>query len=164
MNDTPIEFWSKSDEGAWLSAFEGARMKDSEGRTWASIERWYQAGKADNPRDQERIRQCATSREAKRLGRAVPMRPDWDEKKCLRMAQGVLMRFRTGTQDAERLVDTGDRPLHHTTPWGRNGDTYWGTGRDGTGANRYGRMLEIVRDGLKNGRLPITEDLARAVQ
>ena len=160
----PIRFWSGSSEGAWLSAFRRVAMTDEEGLSWDSLEVWYQAGKARDGTDAERIRQCADARTAKRLGRTIAIREDWDEHRNVRMAQGMLMRFAAGSDEAARLVATGNRPLVHETPWGARGDPYWGTGRDGRGENRYGRMIEVVREGLCTGAQPSPEEVVRRIQ
>ena len=74
------------------------------------------------------------------------------------------MRFATGSDEAARLVATGDRALVHETPWGARGDPYWGAGRDGRGENRYGRMLEAVRKGLRSGKQLSAEEVVGRIQ
>ena len=141
----PILFWSRCREWGWLSNFAAAGFAGPGGEVWASVEHWYQAGKAEDPAAAERIRRAATPREAQRLGRAVRCRPGWDDAKLARMAEGLLLRFAPQRPDTARLIATGGRALHHATPWGAHGDPFWGIGRDGAGANRLGRMLEAVR-------------------
>ena len=136
---------------SWLSNFSAAEYLDTDARAWATVEHWYQAGKTTDVAAAERIRLAGTPHEARRLGRAVPCRPDWDRRKVARMAEGLLLRFAPGHPDTARLVATGERPLHHATPWGKHGDPFWGIGRDGAGANRLGRLLEAVRDARRIG-------------
>ena len=56
----PIRFWSGSSEGAWLSAFKRVSMTDQDGLGWDSLEVWYQAGKARDEADGERIGSAPT--------------------------------------------------------------------------------------------------------
>lgn len=141
----PILFWSRCLEWGWLSNFAAAGFAGPGGEVWASVEHWYQAGKAEDPAAAERIRHAATAQQAQRLGRAVRCRPGWDGAKLARMAEGLLLRFAPQRPDTARLIATGGRALRHATPWGAHGDPFWGIGRDGAGANRLGRMLEAVR-------------------
>ena len=147
----PVLFWSRCADWNWLSNFAAADFLDTDARAWPTVEHWYQAGKPTDPAAAERIRLADTPHEARRLGRAMSCRPDWDRCKVSRMAEGLLLRFAPGHPDTARLVGTGERPLHHATPWGRHGDPFWGIGREGAGANRLGRMLETVRAVRRTG-------------
>ena len=162
--DRPILFWSRCPEWGWLSNFAAAGFAGPGGALWPSVEHWYQAGKAADPAAAERIRRAATAREAQRLGRAVRCRAGWDDVKLARMAAGLLLRFAPQRPDTARLLATGERALRHATPWGAHGDTFWGIGRDGAGANRLGWMLERIRAARRGGAPLDAAGLARRVR
>ena len=87
---------------------------------------------------------------AKKLGRQVNIRPDWDEVKLRVMAEIVFQKFTQNKELAEKLLLTGDAELVEGNYWG---DTYWGicTNRtyDGVGTNYLGKILMCVRSILK---------------
>ena len=151
-DDAPILFWSRCPDWSWLSNFAAADFGDRDGRVWKTAEHWYQAGKPADPAAADRIRLVDTPHQALRLGRAAPCRPDWESRKIPHMAEGLLLRFAPDLPDTARLLATGDRPLRHATPWGRRGDPFWGIGRDGTGSNLLGLMIETVRAARRAGQ------------
>jgi ribA/ribD-fused uncharacterized protein len=118
-----------------------------EGLWWPTVEHYFQAQKFEDPGYRERIRAAPDPRRAAEMGRsrAVPLRADWEGVKDAVMARAVLQKFRTHRGPRELLLSTGDRPLVENAP----GDYYWGCGRDGTGQNRLGRILEGVRERLR---------------
>lgn len=82
--------------------------------------------------------------DAKRLGRRVDLRPDWEEVKDRIMFDIVLAKFSQNADLKEKLLLTGNARLYEENPWG---DTYWGT-VNGKGKNRLGQILEDVREML----------------
>ena len=87
---------------------------------------------------------------AKKLGRQVNIRPDWDDVKLRIMAEIVFQKFTQNKDLAEKLLLTGDAEIIEGNYWG---DTYWGicTNRtyDGVGENYLGKILMCVRSVLK---------------
>ncbi|MGX1195794.1 NADAR family protein [Metabacillus sp. SLBN-84] len=83
--------------------------------------------------------------EAKRLGRRVKLRPDWEVVKQDVMLGVVRAKFTQNAKLREKLIQTGDAELIEGNTWG---DTYWGVCR-GTGRNELGKILMMVRDDLK---------------
>ena len=59
--------------------FEHPMMVD--GLRYPTLEHAYQAAKTNDPELRERIRSAATPGEAKRAGKLVPLRSDWDERR-----------------------------------------------------------------------------------
>lgn len=86
-----------------------------------------------------------TSAEAKRLGRKVKLRPDWEEVKDEIMYEIIQAKFRD-TRLKNRLLGTGDAILVEGNDWG---DRYWGM-VDGVGENKLGKILMRVREELRN--------------
>lgn len=82
---------------------------------------------------------------AKRLGRKVALRPDWEQVKEDIMTDLVMDKFQDHPELAQDLMDTGDAMLVEGNTWG---DTYWGVCH-GVGKNRLGKILMAVRDGLR---------------
>jgi len=116
---------------------------------YPSVEHAYQAAKALDPADRARIRLAANPGIAKRLGRLVPMRRDWEVAKTAIMVALVRRKFSLA-DNALLLLATGARPIYEvTTRWS---DTVWGvveTAGEYRGGNRLGRILENVRAELR---------------
>lgn len=82
---------------------------------------------------------------AKRLGRRVTLRSDWEKVKDDIMYEIVLAKFQQNDGIRQKLIDTGDAYLEEGNTWG---DKYWGT-VDGKGKNKLGQILMAVRDALQ---------------
>lgn len=110
---------------------------------YPSVENAYQAAKCWDTSD--RIRFCSiTAVQAKRLGKIVPIRDDWEEVKLFIMESLVKIKFSNNPSLKKLLIDTGHTYLAEENYWG---DTYWGTCK-GIGENRLGRILMTVRNEL----------------
>lgn len=83
--------------------------------------------------------------EAKRLGRRVKLRKDWEQVKNNIMYEIVTEKFRQNLELAKRLLDTGDNILVEGNTWN---DTYWGI-CNGRGKNHLGQILMRVRKELR---------------
>lgn len=83
--------------------------------------------------------------EAKRLGRRVRLRCDWEEVKDGIMFEVVMAKFGGSQALADALLATGDEKLVEGNTWG---DRYWGV-CDGKGLNKLGGILERVRENLR---------------
>lgn len=85
--------------------------------------------------------------EAKRLGRHVELRPDWEQVKDDIMFNIVLTKFSSDEYLASRLLETGEEVLMEGNTWN---DTYWGVDLDTMqGKNKLGLILMKVRDVLR---------------
>ncbi len=121
------------------------------GETYPSVEHAYQAAKATSAADRRAIRLARTPSAAKRLGRGIAIRPDWEAVKVHVMLVLVLVRRKFCAPGlAGQLLATGSAPLFEdTTRWN---DRVWGVVRRGSGyagGNRLGRILEYVRAELR---------------
>ena len=92
------------------------------------------------------------SNEAKRLGRHVQLRPDWENVKLPIMEEIVRAKFTQHPELAARLLATGDALLVEGTTWG---DTCWGIDlTTGEGENRLGQILMQIRAELRSAQEP----------
>lgn len=82
---------------------------------------------------------------AKRLGRKVQLRPDWEEVKYNIMYEIVKAKFIQNPDLKEKSLQTGNQHLEERNTWG---DKIWGT-VNGTGENALGKILMKVREELK---------------
>lgn len=80
--------------------------------------------------------------EAKRAGRRVPLRADWEQVKLKAMCIVVKAKFGQNPILMDRLCKTGNLPLVEENTWG---DRFWGV-CGGVGENYLGRVLMSVRD------------------
>ena len=83
--------------------------------------------------------------QAKRLGRRVKLRADWEQVKDDIMFDIVMAKFKQHDGIRKRLIETEDADLEEGNTWG---DKYWGT-VDGKGKNKLGKILMQVRDILR---------------
>ena len=81
---------------------------------------------------------------AKRVGRTLVLRPEWEKAKTRIMDELVLLKFVINQDLRRQLLDTYPRRLVEGNTWG---DTYWGVCQ-GVGENKLGSILEIVRQQL----------------
>lgn len=111
---------------------------------WETVEHYYQAAKAAERYDALMIRDARTPGEAKKLGRAVKLRPDWEQIKLAVMREALALKFAQGTPEAAYLVSTAGHYLQEGNTWG---DTFWGVCA-GEGENWLGHLLMAQRSVL----------------
>jgi len=117
-----------------------------EGIIYTNNEAAFQAQKVTDYRHQQEF-WLATPSEAKRLGRSVELRSDWEQIKDEVMEDIVRAKFTQSEELKNKLLATGDEELIEANTWN---DTYWGVCR-GRGLNKLGKILMKVREELKNG-------------
>ena len=83
---------------------------------------------------------------AKKLGRSVKLREDWEEVKDHIMYQVTVTKFSQNILLKEKLLATDDKVLVEGNDWN---DRYWGV-CNGVGQNMLGRILMLVRKHLIN--------------
>ena len=119
-----------------------------DGRTYPTVEHGFQAAKTEREEEREAIRWASTPGRAKRLGRKVALRPDWDAIKVDVMLDLLRQKFSDPVLH-QRLLATGDAPLIEGNTWG---DCFWGCVLEKgkwVGENTLGRLLMQVRGELK---------------
>ena len=110
------------------------------GITYPSVENAYQAAKCLHDEDRLFFYTCKAS-EAKRRGRVIEMRPDWDEVRLDIMLYLVRQKFAKEPLRG-KLLATAPNEIQEGNWWG---DTFWGT-CNGRGENHLGKILVQVRD------------------
>ncbi|MBK8269234.1 MAG: NADAR family protein [Planctomycetes bacterium] len=115
-----------------------------EGITYPTSEHAYQSAKTLDMAERRRIAALATPSGAKREGRALPLRADWEQVKFEVMERVVRDKFTRNADLREKLLATGDATLEEGNTWG---DRVWGV-YEGQGENRLGKILMKVRDEL----------------
>lgn len=116
-----------------------------------SVEHAFQASKAIELRYELAILNSPTMGGAKRRGRQITIRPDWEQIKVQVMYDFVLKKF-SDPELKEKLLATGDAELVEGNHWH---DNYWGDChckrcKDTPGKNKLGGILKLVRDRLRN--------------
>lgn len=118
-----------------------------EGIVYPSSEHAYMAQKTTDVRMRMWMAGIAGAAEAKKAGRALPLRPGWDGMKQGEMLKVVKAKFEQNPHLAQMLVQTGDQELIEGNWWG---DAYWGVDlKTGKGENFLGKTLMLVRDMFK---------------
>ena len=115
------------------------------GKSYPTVEHAYQSHKTLNEDSRELIRTAKDPAIAKKLGRGVEMRPDWDVVKEGLMRDFIREKFGSPFL-ADQLLATGEAELIHGNTWN---DRVWGVCR-GSGENLLGKILMEVRQELKN--------------
>lgn len=113
------------------------------GIRYPSTEHAYQAAKT-NDRAARLYMSRLTAGQAKRYGRTVAIRPDWEAVKVDTMREIVTLKFSTHAHLAAKMLATGDAMLIEGNTWG---DTFWGVCR-GRGENHLGKILMSIRSQL----------------
>jgi len=108
---------------------------------FSSSEHVFQAMKCENETERYLIRNAETAGKAKRLGRKVQIRQDWDKIKNDVMFSVVKSKFEQNIDLADLLLATGDEELVEGNDWG---DIYWGV-CNGEGQNHLGKILMKIR-------------------
>ncbi len=144
----PIYFYTKTMPFWGLSNFSPPGF-EADGTYWPTVEHFFQAQKFDSPEIKERIRKALTPKDARTLGqsRAFLLRSDWETEKENVMLRALRLKFNV-PQAREFLLSTGDRMLVESSPY----DYFWAAGQDGTGKNRLGHLLVLVRNELQLNR------------
>jgi hypothetical protein len=142
MNTTMILGFNK--ENRFLSNFYPATV-ELDGLEYSSTEHAYQAAKTNDPAERRRIRESQKPGDAKKLGKQVKMRTDWEQVKFQVMEDLVRQKFTKHKELKEKLLATGDMYLEETNSWR---DFVWGV-CNGKGENHLGKILMKVRGELK---------------
>ena len=120
-----------------------------DGVDYPSTESAYQAAKTNDPTEKFAIANAATPGKAKRMGRKVHLRPDWESVKIQVMTVLVRQKFSQNRDLRQKLLATCDEELIEGNNWG---DRFWGV-CGGIGQNWLGRILMQVRSEFRTPNL-----------
>lgn len=113
---------------------------------FTSVEAAFQAAKCQDVNQREKF--CGLSAaEAKRFGRTVALRSDWDQSNVKIMNSLLVRKFHENPELRERLIATGVAPLMESNTWH---DDFWGNCTCNRckcieGSNILGRILMDIR-------------------
>ena len=141
-----IRFSSQSERYREFSNFSAFPV-DFDGLHWPTTEHYYQAQKFTDPDLKTMIRNAPQPLAAKTLADQYRdrMRPDWQAVKDEVMYRAVRRKFELHAPLRALLLSTGDEDIMEAAPH----DNYWGSGPDGAGENRLGRIMERIRAELQ---------------
>lgn len=111
---------------------------------YPTVEHAYQAMKTEDRTERQGIAAMASPGSAKRAGRKVKLREDWEKVKVGIMTDLVALKFED-PELREKLLSTGNAYLEETNTWR---DRFWGV-CNGQGQNHLGRILMEVRDAIR---------------
>ena len=115
------------------------------GRPYKSSEAAYQSMKTMSTLERDEFSKLSPD-EAKRKGRQLSLRHDWEDIKDDIMYKVLVCKFSQNPDLSKQLVLTGDAELVEGNTWG---DTYWGV-CNGVGEDRLGMILMRIRDEFKD--------------
>lgn len=131
-------------EHDFLSNFFQASV-EVDGVLYPTVEHAFQAAKTLNVEHRRMIQQARTAGEAKKLGRRVALRRDWEEVK-LGTLEGLVRQKFSNPGLSDKLASTFPANIVEGNYWH---DTFYGVcfceRHDGTGENHLGIILEVVR-------------------
>jgi predicted NAD-dependent protein-ADP-ribosyltransferase YbiA (DUF1768 family) len=107
------------------------------------VETEYQVAKCKDSKDRVRFLGLAPGK-AKRLGKIIPIREDWESIKLGVMESLVAGKFINWKDLGQKLINTHPMELIEGNWWG---DRFWGV-CEGKGQNHLGKILMRVRERL----------------
>lgn len=108
---------------------------------YPTVEHAFQATKTLDLAEKLAISNLTTPGQAKKAGKNVELRSDWEQVKLQVMLDLLRLKFQNSTYK-QLLLDTGDQELVEGNTWG---DTFWGVCQD-VGENNLGKLLMKVRE------------------
>ena len=113
---------------------------------YPTAEHAYQACKTLIPEERKLIRNASTPGRAKRLGRSITLRPDWNDIKSDVMYNLLKQKFSNNVLK-RKLLETSSKILVEGNWWN---DKYWGVDlKTGKGKNILGKLLMQIREEIK---------------
>lgn len=124
----------------FLSNFYPSKVS-LDGWEFPTVEHAFQAAKTLDGNKRRQIQQAAKPGDAKRLGRTVNLRADWEDAKIDVMRQLLRRKF-SDPFLLSQLLTTGTEELVEGNWWR---DTFWGV-CNGVGENHLGKLLMEIRE------------------
>lgn len=124
---------------SYLSNFYSCPV-EYDGLTYQNSEAAFQAAKCIDRNERERFIRL-TPGQAKRLGKRVALREDWNEARIDVMREVLECKFSQNPKLKEMLISTENEELIEGNNWN---DRFWGVCRGG-GQNHLGKLLMEIR-------------------
>lgn len=139
------------DEHRFLSNFTHSPIM-ADGLTYPTVEHYFQAMKSTDPTVHSFFAALQTPGMAKKEGRMVKMRSDWEFVKIEVMRQALRLKFGKNHPALRvALLETGNAVLEEGNVWG---DTFYGIDiKTGEGENHLGKLLMEIRQEILNQKL-----------
>lgn len=114
---------------------------------FCNAEAAFQAQKVIDEKEQYKFINLNAS-QARKLGKTIALREDWEEVKDNIMYEIVKRKFTVNKELQQKLLETKEEELVEGNWWH---DTYWGVdSKTGIGQNKLGKILMKVREEVKN--------------
>lgn len=128
-----------------------------EGIVYDTSEHAYQAAKTLDKNEREMVRSAQGPNAAKKAGKQVTLRANWDSVKDGIMLDVLRLKF-ADNDLKKKLLDTGDKILVEGNHWHDNwfGVCYCDKCK-GVGKNRLGQLLMKVRDEIKAANVILSD-------
>lgn len=139
---------SFGEENRFLSNFFYV-VVNFDGVSYKTVEHAYQAAKTLDKNKRKDVQSLPTPGRAKRWGRSVELRPDWEEIKVSIMRDLIIEKFLKNPGLGDRLSETYPSFLIEGNTWN---DTFWGAvgiNNKWVGNNVLGYLLMGTRDILR---------------
>lgn len=143
-------------KNAFLSNFFHSPF-EFDGIVYPTNEHFFQAMKTLDQEERKKIAAAATPGKAKRMGRQVQLRDNWEDIKETVMRIGVDLKFRTHPELAEKLIATRWRMLIEGNSWHDNtwGSCFCPKCAPIAGKNLLGKILmeerqTLIEEGVEN--------------
>lgn len=131
-------------EFAFLSNFFESNII-YQGISYPTVEHAFQAAKSTDSNERQKIADCGKASQAKRIGRRMQLRPDWETVKLKIMKELLILKFSNPILK-EKLLATNNLEIIELNNWG---DKYWGAIRlkdnQIVGENHLGKLLTEIR-------------------
>ena len=123
-----------------------------DGFEYRSLEAAFQASKCANLVERAQF-QALEPAAAKKRGKTVTLRSDWENIKLFILTELVRIKFISNPWMLRCLLDTGDAYISEDNTWHDNfyGNCICNRCRDTIGLNHLGKTLEQLRDRLLHG-------------
>lgn len=135
--------------GAWHALSNFSYLPDDH-PLFPTVEHHFQALKTTDPLQATWVLEAPNPAEAKRRGKRVALRPDWEAVKVPIMRELITQKFTLDSDAAAVLASTGDAQLIEGNTWG---DRVWGAVWTSQGVwdgeNWLGRILMGRRTALR---------------
>jgi len=142
---TPLQKYIVSFNGSYffLSNFFPSKIK-YDGITYYTAEAAFQAAKTFDREIKNKI-SSVMAYQAKRIGKKVKLRDDWEDVKLNIMEEILNLKFNI-LELKEKLISTDNSILIEGNNWG---DKFWGV-YNGDGENNLGKILMKIRSDFSN--------------